>query len=90
MTSKYLQGRQYNIPIRIVVFDKHPAIAPYVFVTPTATMLIRQGRHVDANGKVYLPYLSDWKKGRSDLKGLAEIMCTGNVTSGDLGTIEDF
>ena len=50
-------------------------------------MLIRQGRHVDANGKVYLPYLSDWKKGRSDLKGLAEIMCTGNVISGDLGTI---
>jgi len=72
----FYKGRQYNIPIRIVVFDKHPAIAPYVFVTPTATMLIRQGRHVDANGKVYLPYLSDWKKGRSDLKGLAEIMCT--------------
>ena len=64
-----------------MVFDKHPAIAPYVFVTPTATMLIRQGRHVDANGKVYLPYLSDWKKGRSDLKGLAEIMCTGKHTS---------
>lgn len=72
----FYKGRQYNIPIRMVVFDKHPAIAPYVFVTPTATMLIRQGRHVDANGKVYLPYLSDWKKGRSDLKGLAEIMCT--------------
>jgi len=70
-----------------VVFDKHPAIAPYVFVTPTATMLIRQGRHVDANGKVYLPYLSDWKKGRSDLKGLAEIMCTGNLISGDFDTI---
>ena len=40
-------------------------------------MTIRPGRHVDANGKVYLPYLSEWKKGRSDLKGLTEILCTG-------------
>ena len=56
-------------------------------MTPTATMLIRQGRHVDANGKVYLPYLSDWKKGRSDLKGLAEIMCTGNIMDEGQGTI---
>ena len=52
-------------------------MAPYVFVQPTSTMSIKQGRHVDANGKVYLPYLSEWKKGRHDLKGLIEILCTG-------------
>ena len=85
-----LQGRIYNIPIRIVVLDKYPAIAPYVFVTPTATMLIRQGQHVDADGRIKLPYLTDWKKGRSNLKGLVEIMCSGNHTSEDLGTIVHF
>ena len=73
-----------------MVLDKYPAIAPYVFVTPTATMLIRQGRHVDAIGRVYLPYLTDWKKGQSNLKGLAEIMCTGKHTCEDLGTILHF
>ena len=73
-----------------MVFYEYPAIAPYVFVAPTATMYIRQGRHIDANGQVYLPYLSDWKKGRSDLIGLVEIMRTGNIISGDLGTIVHF
>ena len=57
-----------------MVLDKYPAIAPYVFVTPTATMLIRPGRRVDANGRIYLSYLSEWKKGRSDLKGLVDIL----------------
>ena len=85
-----LQGRKYHTPIQIVVLDKYPAIAPYVFVKPTATMFIRQGRHVDVNGKIYLPYLTDWKEGRSNLKGLAGIMCTGNHTSKELGTIVHF
>ena len=70
---------QYNIPIRMVILEKHPVMAPYVFVQPTSTMSIKQGRHVDANGKVYLPYLSEWKKGRHDLKGLVEILCKGNI-----------
>jgi len=32
-----------------------------VFVKPTSTMQIKPGRHVDANGRVYLPYLHEWK-----------------------------
>ena len=72
----FYKGRQYNIPIRMVVLEKYPVMAPYVFVQPTSTMSIKQGRHVDANGKVYLPYLSEWKKGRHDMKGLIEILCT--------------
>ena len=75
----FYKGRQYNIPIRVVILEKHPVMAPYVFVQPTSTMSIKQGRHVDANGKVYLPYLSEWKKGRHDLKGLVEILCTGRI-----------
>ena len=71
--------------------DKYPAIAPYVFVTPTATTLIRENvATADANGKVNLRYLIDWKKGLSNLKGLVEIMCSGNHTSEDLGTIVHF
>lgn len=24
-------------------------------------MMIKTGKHIDANGKIYLPYLHDWK-----------------------------
>ena len=40
-------------------------------------MVIRQGRHVDANGVVYLPYLAEWKNNKSDLLRLADSLCTG-------------
>lgn len=73
----FYKQRQYNIPIVIWLYDKHPMIAPMVFVQPTTTMVIRQGRHVDASGKVYLPYLSEWKAKKSDLVGLVGILCTG-------------
>merc|ERR1712227_204542 len=72
----FYKQRQYNIPIVIWLLEKHPTYAPLVFVHPTSTMVIRQGRHVDAGGKVYLPYLSDWKSKKSDLVGLAGILCT--------------
>ena len=35
----------------------------------------RPSRHVDANGRVYLPYLHEWKHPTSDLNGLIQIMC---------------
>ena len=41
--------------------DSHPYNPPMAFVKPTATMQIKPGRHVDANGRVYLPYLHEWK-----------------------------
>ena len=48
----YYKGKQYNFPIEIWLLTSFPESAPLVFVRPTSTMSIRQGRHVDANGKV--------------------------------------
>lgn len=41
--------------------ETHPYNPPMVYVKPTNTMQIKQGKHVDANGKIYLPYLHEWK-----------------------------
>ena len=53
-------GSQYNIPICIWLLDNHPLSSPMVYVKPTQDMLIKPSRHVDQNGKVYLPYLHEW------------------------------
>ncbi|CAB4030913.1 tumor susceptibility gene 101 isoform X2, partial [Paramuricea clavata] len=55
------RGSTYNIPISIWLQEKHPYIAPFAHVVPTAEMEIKPGRHVDAHGRVYLPFLTEWK-----------------------------
>ncbi|ODM88549.1 hypothetical protein Ocin01_18133 [Orchesella cincta] len=48
-----------------------------VFVKPTPDMRIKVSRHVDHNGKVYLPYLHEWTGANSDLLGLIQVLiCT--------------
>lgn len=64
----------YNIPVCIWILDTHPYNPPMVFVKPTSSMQIKQGRNVDANGKVDLPYLRDWRYPQSDLLGLIQIL----------------
>ncbi|KAB7505427.1 Tumor susceptibility protein [Armadillidium nasatum] len=68
------KGSTYNIPICIWLLDNHPLSAPMVYVKPTVEMLIKPSRHVDQNGKVYLPYLHEWNSNSSDLLGLIQIM----------------
>jgi len=68
------KGTVYNIPIVIWLLDTHPYNAPMVFVKPTPDMRIKVSRHVDHNGKVYLPYLHDWKHGSSDLFSLIQVL----------------
>ena len=57
-------GSTYNIPLCIWLMQQHPLVAPLVFVKPTSDMQIKVSKHVDYNGKVYLPYLSDWSQVR--------------------------
>lgn len=57
---KYL-GNTYNIPIAVFMLETYPYNPPLVFVRPTSTMQIKPNKHVDSNGKVYLPYLTEWK-----------------------------
>nr|XP_033783744.1 tumor susceptibility gene 101 protein [Geotrypetes seraphini] len=64
----------YNIPICLWLLDTHPFNPPICFVKPTSSMTIKTGKHVDANGKVYLPYLHEWKHPQSDLLGLIQVM----------------
>ena len=53
-------GSVYNIPVCIWLLDNHPFSPPMVYVKPTPDMLIKASRHVDQNGKVFLPYLHEW------------------------------
>lgn len=57
----YLLGSKYNVPIQIVFRKSHPVTAPLVFVRPTNNMLIKPNKHVDNSGRVYIPYISEWK-----------------------------
>lgn len=68
------KGTVYNIPIAIWVMQNHPQSAPMCYVKPTLSMSVRQGKHVDANGRIYLPYLSEWRQGVHDLTGLVQVM----------------
>ncbi|XP_031424984.1 tumor susceptibility gene 101 protein-like isoform X2 [Clupea harengus] len=68
------RGNTYNIPICVWLLDTYPYNPPICFVRPTSTMMIKTGKHVDANGKVYLPYLHKWKPPQSDLLNLIQVM----------------
>jgi len=68
------KGNTYNIPICVWILDSHPYAAPMCYVMPTPDMQVKVSRHVDHNGKVYLPYLHDWKPDTSDLIGVIQVM----------------
>lgn len=68
------RGNVYNIPVSIWVLDTHPHNPPMVYVKPTSTMQIKPGRYVDANGKVDMPVIRDWRHPTSDLLSLVQIL----------------
>ena len=61
INSLFFSGVTYNIPVQLWLQELHPYVPPLVFVTPTCTMAIKPSPHVDTNGKVYHPYLHEWK-----------------------------
>lgn len=70
----HYKGNTYNIPVCIWLLETHPYNPPICYVKPTADMQIKVSRHVDQSGKVYLPYLHEWKYNSSDLLGLIQVM----------------
>ncbi|XP_056596683.1 tumor susceptibility gene 101 protein-like [Triplophysa dalaica] len=68
------RGNVYNIPICLWLLDTYPYNPPICFVKPTSAMMIKTGKHIDANGKIYLPYLHEWKHPQSDLYGLIQVI----------------
>lgn len=68
------KGTYYHIPVCIWLLDSHPYNSPICYVKPTSDMQIKASRHVDTNGRVYLPYLHNWQPDSSDLLGVIQVM----------------
>ena len=68
------KGSVYNIPVGIFISDNHPFLAPLCYVRPTKDMTIKMSRHVDSNGRIYLPYLNEWNETTSDIMGTIQMM----------------
>ncbi|XP_029438416.1 ubiquitin-conjugating enzyme E2 variant 3 isoform X2 [Rhinatrema bivittatum] len=64
------QGNSYNIPVRLWILDSHPFAPPLCFLKPTENMGIHVGKHVDNQGRIYLPYLQNWSHPKSTVLGL--------------------
>ncbi|KAM0816051.1 hypothetical protein AB5N19_01852 [Seiridium cardinale] len=54
------RGQTYRFPISIWIPHAYPREAPLGYVTPTESMMIRPGQHVDPQGRIYHPYLAGW------------------------------
>nr|VZI43318.1 unnamed protein product [Spirometra erinaceieuropaei] len=74
--------RTYNIPVAIFFLSAHPHMPPMVYVRPTSSMEIKKGKNVDikkgknvdVSGRVYLPYLSNWKHPQSNTIQLLHLL----------------
>uniref|UniRef100_A0AC35U6L4 UEV domain-containing protein n=1 Tax=Rhabditophanes sp. KR3021 TaxID=114890 RepID=A0AC35U6L4_9BILA len=69
------KANTYHIPIAIYLDQKHPYTAPHCFVVPTADMEIKESSIVDRTGKIYMPYLQEWKYPSHSLYELLQMMC---------------
>ncbi|XP_023140425.1 ubiquitin-conjugating enzyme E2 variant 3 [Amphiprion ocellaris] len=64
------EGRSYNFPIQLWLMDSFPFTPPICLLKPTPNMVIREGKHVDARGRIYLPGLHNWDHPKSSVVGL--------------------
>ncbi|KAK7203773.1 UEV domain-containing protein [Myxozyma melibiosi] len=70
----FFHSATYNIPVSIWVPHEYPHAAPFAFVTPTQTMAIRAGNHVDTNGRVYHPFISYWNPQTANLVAFCAVL----------------
>ncbi|CAN9498800.1 unnamed protein product [Ophioblennius macclurei] len=68
------EGRSYNFPIQLWLLDSFPFTPPICLLRPTANMMIREGKHVDGSGRIYLPGLHNWDYPKSSVVGLLNEM----------------
>ncbi|PAV91121.1 hypothetical protein WR25_10940 [Diploscapter pachys] len=68
------KGNTYNIPVCVYLYDTHPYYAPVCYVRPTNNMVIKESEHVNKEGRVFLPYLNEWRFPGYDLNGLLQMM----------------
>ncbi|XP_014911691.1 ubiquitin-conjugating enzyme E2 variant 3 [Poecilia latipinna] len=67
-------GRSYNFPIELWLLYSFPFTPPICLLRPTSNMVIREGKHVDAKGRIHLPVLHNWDHPRSSVVGLLNQM----------------
>ncbi|GAA6233754.1 ubiquitin-conjugating enzyme E2 variant 3-like [Lates japonicus] len=67
-------GRSYNFPIQLWLMDSFPFTPPICLLRPTPNMVIREGKHVDARGRIHLPGLHNWDYPKSSVVGLLSEM----------------
>ncbi|CAJ0933291.1 unnamed protein product, partial [Mesorhabditis belari] len=70
----HYKGSVYNIPVSVYLWETHPYYAPVCFVNPTNSMVIRESENVNKQGRVFLPYLKEWRFPGYDLNGLIQVM----------------
>ncbi|XP_061628594.1 ubiquitin-conjugating enzyme E2 variant 3 isoform X1 [Phyllopteryx taeniolatus] len=68
------EGRSYNFPIQLWLMDSFPVTPPICLLRPTSDMIIREGKHVDARGRIFLPVLHNWDHPKSSVVNLLEEM----------------
>ncbi|XP_077451802.1 ubiquitin-conjugating enzyme E2 variant 3 isoform X2 [Stigmatopora argus] len=68
------QGRSYNFPIQLWLMDSFPVTPPICLLKPTPNMAVKEGKHVDARGRIYLPILHNWDHPASSVVELLEQM----------------
>ena len=66
------KANSYNIPVCIWLRVDHPNSSPLAYVTPTKDMQIKVSQNVDQTGRLFLPYLQEWKYPDSSLTGLVQ------------------
>ncbi|EDV19712.1 uncharacterized protein TRIADDRAFT_33034, partial [Trichoplax adhaerens] len=69
------KGTTYNIPICIYLEKNYPHQSPICFVRPTNYMILKQTKIVNADGKVSISYLLDWRYPQSDLTTFLQVLC---------------
>lgn len=50
----------YRFPVELWIPHLYPYETPIAYITPTSEMLIRPGKHISGEGRVYHPYLAQW------------------------------
>lgn len=68
------EGRSYNFPIQLWLLDSFPFTPPICLLRPTSSMVVREGKHVDSGGRIYLPGLHNWDYPKSSVVGLLNEM----------------
>lgn len=65
----------YRIPVELWLPHEYPLEPPLAYVTPTDTMVLQPGTHVDTSGKCYLPYLAHWAAAVDGSPGNIAALC---------------